>query len=367
MNKKKVIQNQQYEDYWKITLEYSDFTGARFNEVLSILVKYIDNLTPTEVTNGFSSVTYQKIQKEIYKIHAKADQASTRKSINQMFKLGFVNNRGRSYHPQTRNFLNEKDKEVKRRIYSQILYENASLNRSFTKDATENEIQFLIKTIDACKTVSKNELLAIMFCKLSNFPRGFIIRDELNSKTIEIEKLNVGKRKFNQRNFLFKICKSLSEVYSSNDTLSLNSKLIVDKQETESKGRDSYLQRLYKIDLINEQKKIYGFITQKCSLENKSYPVLIASHIKPYRLCSNAEKFDKNNGLLLSKNMDSLFDLGYITFDEFGKIMSSSQLDLDIKTYLNGFSLDSRLLSNQRKIYLEFHRKHVYIDNKKNN
>jgi hypothetical protein len=186
MNKKKVIHNQQYEDYWKITLEYSDFTGTPFNTVLSILVKFIDNLSPTEKINGFSSATYQNIQKDINDIYPKADQASTRKSINQMFKLGFVNNGGSSYHPLTKNFVNEKDKEVKRRLYSQILYENASLNRSFNNNATENEIQFLIKTIDACKTISKNELLAIMFCKLSNFPKGFITREELNSKIIPI-------------------------------------------------------------------------------------------------------------------------------------------------------------------------------------
>lgn len=168
-----------------------------------------------------------------------------------MFKLGFINNGGKSYHHLTKTFLKEKNKEIKRRIYSQILYENASFNRIFSNSATDNEVKFLIKTIESCKTVSKNELLVIMFSKLSDYSQGFI-KEELNSKINEIVNLNVDDRKYNQRNYLFTICSSLSEVYSSKDTLSLNPKLIVDKQETESRGRDPYLQRLYKIDLINE-------------------------------------------------------------------------------------------------------------------
>ena len=40
--KKRVITNQQYENYWKLTLEYTDYTQKPFNDVLSIIVDYID-------------------------------------------------------------------------------------------------------------------------------------------------------------------------------------------------------------------------------------------------------------------------------------------------------------------------------------
>lgn len=34
---------QNYEDYWKITVEYTDIHGERFNGTLQLIVDYIDN------------------------------------------------------------------------------------------------------------------------------------------------------------------------------------------------------------------------------------------------------------------------------------------------------------------------------------
>jgi hypothetical protein len=47
---------------------------------------------------------------------------------------------------------------------------------------------------------------------------------------------------------------------------------------------------------------------------------LIASHIKPWSKSSNSEHLDPFNGLLLLPNLDKVFDLGYITFEESGEI-----------------------------------------------
>jgi len=44
--------------------------------------------------------------------------------------------------------------------------------------------------------------------------------------------------------------------------------------------------------------------------------MLIASHIKPWKLSSNIERLDGNNGLLLSPHIDKLFDLGWISFSD---------------------------------------------------
>lgn len=46
--------------------------------------------------------------------------------------------------------------------------------------------------------------------------------------------------------------------------------------------------------------------------------ILRASHIKPWHLSSNFERLDAFNGLLLSPNMDALFDQGYISFTKQG-------------------------------------------------
>lgn len=52
--------------------------------------------------------------------------------------------------------------------------------------------------------------------------------------------------------------------------------------------------------------------------------LLVASHIKPWSICNNNERIDINNGLLLSANMDRLFDCGLITFNNIGKMFVSS-------------------------------------------
>jgi predicted restriction endonuclease len=43
-------------------------------------------------------------------------------------------------------------------------------------------------------------------------------------------------------------------------------------------------------------------------LEKLSYPSLVASHIKPFIKSDDFEAYDPNNGILLSRNMDILFD-----------------------------------------------------------
>jgi predicted restriction endonuclease len=97
-------------------------------------------------------------------------------------------------------------------------------------------------------------------------------------------------------------------------------------------------------------------------LEGISHPVLIASHIKPYSHCKNDTKaqFDVNNGLLLSKNTDSLFDLGYMTFDTEGRIIPSKSLEDDVVLYLSQFRLHPDFINAKRMDYMEYHRQHIF-------
>lgn len=356
---KKVITSQKYEDYWKLTLEYSDFYGKPFNTVLAIIVEYIDRYA--EPIEGLPSKYYQKLQSDIEKLFPKKDSASTRKSINQMFKLGFINNKGASYHCLTKQFLTETDKEQKRMLYSRIVYDNASFSRSYTNVSNINEIKFLVKTLEECGQITKNELLAIMFCDINEITKGYLTKDELNIRVAEITIDNTSERKYNQRNYLFNLCGELTDIYTNNNLMSLNPNLIMDKDEQVRAGRDPYLQRLYKLELINEEKALYGNEIAKCVLEHLGYPVLIASHIKPYRNCKNEEQFDKNNGLLLSKNMDLLFDNGYITFDEEGNVITSSKLNQDVAECVRRFKLDMIIYNAKRQEYMKYHRKNVFL------
>ena len=92
--------------------------------------------------------------------------------------------------------------------------------------------------------------------------------------------------------------------------------------------------------------------------------LLVASHIKPWAVCTNKERLSVENGLLLSPTFDKLFDCGLISFKNTGKILISSQLSDDVIMRLNISSSDSFDLkaSAELKHNLEYHRDVVFIN-----
>ncbi|MCW8348395.1 HNH endonuclease [Vibrio sp. ZSDZ65] len=92
-----------------------------------------------------------------------------------------------------------------------------------------------------------------------------------------------------------------------------------------------------------------------CALTGyKNTQLLLASHIKPWRDSNNEERLDKYNGLLLLANLDKAFDLGFISFDNQGKVMISKYLEKPEVIGLN--ECMSFPIVSQHKRYLEHHR-----------
>lgn len=99
-----------------------------------------------------------------------------------------------------------------------------------------------------------------------------------------------------------------------------------------------------------------------CSVSGAWLPaVLRASHIKPWRACSNAERLDPANGLLLLPQYDSLFDQGYITFSDAGDLIVSSAI-ASIPPAALGLDLAAKIrkLVPGQSAYLQHHRQHVF-------
>tara|TARA_B100000927_G_C16426012_1_gene453483 strand:+ start:54 stop:1256 length:1203 start_codon:yes stop_codon:yes gene_type:complete len=66
----------------------------------------------------------------------------------------------------------------------------------------------------------------------------------------------------------------------------------------------------------------------KCAVKNISYPnILIASHIHPWKDSTEDERLCVGNGILLSPNIDALFDRHLISFKDDGAMLISSRLD----------------------------------------
>ena len=92
---------------------------------------------------------------------------------------------------------------------------------------------------------------------------------------------------------------------------------------------------------------------------------LIASHIKPWRVCNSArERLDGANGLLLAPHVDFLFDRGLIGFTDEGDVLVSRKLGT---TELNGLGLlqacekAGRPFDQRQTEYLAYHRENVYV------
>ncbi|HET6912939.1 MAG TPA: HNH endonuclease signature motif containing protein [Rhodanobacteraceae bacterium] len=58
--------------------------------------------------------------------------------------------------------------------------------------------------------------------------------------------------------------------------------------------------------------------------------VLVASHIKPWREASNADRINGHNGILLSPHVDALFDEELITFEDDGRMQVHPSLPADV-------------------------------------
>jgi len=104
--------------------------------------------------------------------------------------------------------------------------------------------------------------------------------------------------------------------------------------------------------------------------------LLIASHIKPWRVCSTAtERLDGMNGLMLTPDADLLFDRGFISFEDGGEVLISPRVDRDDLRRLGfqqltweqyGFGeaptvwrTADPFAAGQRR-YLDYHRKEVF-------
>ena len=84
--------------------------------------------------------------------------------------------------------------------------------------------------------------------------------------------------------------------------------------------------------------------------------ILISSHIVPWSESNDDERLDVENGILLSPNIDSLFDKHFISFNDDGSILISKKLDIFNRESLNIHEDIKIPISGGMKKYLKRHR-----------
>lgn len=367
-----------YEDYWEITNEYG-YNSERFVETLRICVEYIDEIkkeNPNYSERDYSESIYEELQKRLQtspklqssrksSLGTPKNLTSIRKSINQLVKAGFIQPYLIGYHDLCIDYLKTKVKKKRRILFSKIVYLNSNFSYAITDkpNIKVRHINFLVNTLIEHPEgkLSKNEIIALMLIDLRTYSHHYCayleLQEFISKNQYYID--DFKRRKYNQIGYLWTLLSKLDDLQQDS-----TKKYICFAEDAErifgqldggaARKRDPYLHRLYKNQLQEECEEYYGGV--KCMLEKLSYPVLVASHIKPFIQSNDNEAYDPNNGLLLSRTLDSLFDLKYISFDDNGKMLKSKRLSDDGWQYWQHIKLDAVLLNDERKRYLAEHR-----------
>lgn len=349
---------QNYEDYWSLTNAFTDYNGSKFLGTLKICLEFIDEFKDVE----YSEDKYLALQVKV-KEFLGINFISVRKAINQLVKMGFINSFLLSYPKESIDYINARTNRKRNTLLSKIIYSYSSFNKSISGDSKLHQINFLINTLVEVGKLSNEDIIALMLVDIEIFNKGYLTRIELDEFVINANQINFIERKYNQIGYLTNLLRKLDDIVFVNNELYFTEdakQIFGENLEVIIRKRNPYLHLIYKNQLKEESFSIYQ--QENCMVERLAYPVLIASHIKPFFTSTDEEAYDPNNGILLSRNIDSLFDLGYITFENDGKIKFSEteRLNQELKNFIGNYSLDSRFINEKRLEYLEFHRSEVF-------
>ena len=358
-----------YENYWNFTAAHLNILGTKFNNCLNVILMFIDRNRKELEANAEAhmdftkSDLYKQLQEQIVEISGfkgKDATLSARKVINQFVKIGFVNPLLLGYQPQVKAFAREKNKEQKIILFSKIFYEYSSLASDVTVDRRElKHVNFLLKTLDKNGSLNKQDIMALMVTDITDFPAGYLTREQLDTQYQYARIIGFDERKYNQISHLIGYLKRFVDLkYDKNEERFW----FADKDFDESYARDGVRHRIYKDELKEESRQIYG--APVCYLDKRPYKSLIASHIKECAVCLREHRedqaYDVNNGLLLSPTVDSYFDKHDISFSDEGEILFGDNVAASVQEDFARYQLDKIILNDCRKEYLAIHRAIFY-------
>ena len=121
--------------------------------------------------------------------------------------------------------------------------------------------------------------------------------------------------------------------------------------------REALIKQRVGQDLFREG--LMAYWRGRCAVTGIEIPELLrASHIKPWRACTDTERLDIHNGLLLAAHLDALFDAHLVTFGEQGEAIWAATVSPEL---LDALGLGIRPLRIQslsagHQEYLQGHR-----------
>lgn len=219
----------------------------------------------------------------------------------------------------------------------------------------KNRIWEFLDITDAPVKIRKKSIMTIYERKIDNAAEIEILRNKEGELILNALGLSLQTSKKRCEKILIKkiLSSQIPDLLDDIQQHSLEFKTLK-KTEQESIIKSRIGQGKFREELIK--------LWNSCSVTGvKDFTILNASHIKPWRNCTNEERLDPYNGLLLIPNLDALFDSGLITFSNSGEIILSTRIDThDVKLLGVTKSLQLRNMYDELKKYLKYHRDNIF-------
>lgn len=166
------------------------------------------------------------------------------------------------------------------------------------------------------------------------------------------------------------LIKRLAQAESENDVgmLEVLSAAASDGAIEDSILHDSDIPETEKVQVVRARRGQGIFRERALSIEPRcrltgvdDHRFLVASHIKPWRACTNAERLDGNNGLMLSPHVDLLFDQGWVSFQDDGRLIVAEEACSVLAAW--GHITPNTVVkpfTPEQAHYLSYHRQHIF-------
>lgn len=389
MSHKKLVKNQNYEDYWQLTLGNTDFYGTQFVRILKLMVDHIDKYgladkSEDELVKGNGQhkkfnqeVTHAKeLEDKVYNLYPKADRGSTRKEMNQYIKLGFIKPYYHGYAPAAKEYIKStQTTENRQRLFSDTVYQYATFNSSGTKSSPYNQMKFIVQTIlnRDSKKLTYQELKGLM-SDTHVLEQKYAQEKVIQADSRWVDQINFQRRKYNQIGYIFNVLSKMSLFKVVGRRREDKVVVLADHApeyfpEPGDTTRDTYRFSLMKKAVYDESIRHYG--KKICWLTKKESMGLVVSHLyasaEALRKYDNDAAYDPQNALLLAPgNPDQYLDKYKMTFDMDGNPIFTDDDDSMFVQEVeeNHYKIDKEIMTPDRQHYMKIHNKYF---EKKNN
>ena len=372
---------QNYEDYLGFTAEYTNWSGKKFLNTLKVVIEDIDTRGKKKINkekNIYDPIKkkylseYEALVRKVLVLNPKKDDGpksdptiSTRKSINQLIKLGFVKSGLSSYHRLAKEYIQTSVNKNRQVIFTKIVHQDASLSSSVTKDDKRKHVNFLIETLIRVEDFNKNDLIAFFTVDPLEYEDGYISQSELRKIKTPEKFIKFFENKYNQVNHFCSVLANMGDLQWHNDIIGFKEDIRRKYQkeiDNKDRKRSSFQDSKTKEYLEEKNKEITGS-TKKCMVKNIEYPTLISSHIKRSERCDHDEKYDPSNVVLVSPEIDGLLDKGDISFNDDGIIIFANNITKILQDKLKNLKLNKNFLTQERRFYLKWNRENWFNKN----